>query len=106
MVVERIDQAQALVEATLVRLRQARLRPLIPSVALRYSAGGFGGGPNATWNAFGGRHDADVNVFWELQNLGFADRAIARQRARDPDLWVLEIESRDGRTLLDQDGLV
>lgn len=33
------------------------------------------------------------------------DAAIARQRARDPDLWVLEIESRDGRTLLDQDGL-
>ena len=25
--------------------------------------------------------------------------------ARDPDLWVIEIESRDGRTLLDQDGL-
>ena len=33
------------------------------------------------------------------------DAAIARQRTRDPDLWVLEIESRDGRTLLDQDGL-
>lgn len=33
------------------------------------------------------------------------DAAIARQRSRDPDLWVLEIESREGRTLLDQDGL-
>lgn len=33
------------------------------------------------------------------------DAAIARQRARDPDLWVIEIESRDSTTLLDQDGL-
>ncbi|MCB1400310.1 MAG: DUF1491 family protein [Rhodobacteraceae bacterium] len=33
------------------------------------------------------------------------DAAIARQRSFDPDLWVIEIESREGRTLLDEDGL-
>ena len=33
------------------------------------------------------------------------DATIARQRRHDPDLWVIEIESRDGRTLLDEDGL-
>jgi hypothetical protein len=33
------------------------------------------------------------------------DAAIARQRRTDPDLWVIEIESREGRTLLDEDGL-
>ena len=33
------------------------------------------------------------------------DAAIARQRSRDPDLWVIELEDRHGRTLLDQDGL-
>ena len=33
------------------------------------------------------------------------DQAIARQCRNDPDLWVIEIEDRDGRTLLDQDGL-
>ncbi|MFN3613652.1 MAG: DUF1491 family protein [Rubrimonas sp.] len=33
------------------------------------------------------------------------DAAAARQRARDPDLWLIEIEDRRGRTLLDQDGL-
>jgi hypothetical protein len=33
------------------------------------------------------------------------DAAIARQRGFDRDLWVIEIEDRAGRTLLDEDGL-
>ncbi|WP_333867104.1 DUF1491 family protein [Cypionkella sp.] len=33
------------------------------------------------------------------------DALLQRQRARDPDLWVLELEDRQGRTLLDQEGL-
>lgn len=33
------------------------------------------------------------------------DASIARQRGFDRDLWVIEIEDRAGRTLLDEDGL-
>lgn len=33
------------------------------------------------------------------------DAAITRQRGFDPDLWVIEIEDRKGRTLLDAPGL-
>jgi hypothetical protein len=33
------------------------------------------------------------------------DAAAARQRGYDPDLWLVEIEDRHGRTLLDQPGL-
>ena len=33
------------------------------------------------------------------------DTAIARQRGFDPDLWVVEVEDRAGRHLLDADGL-
>jgi hypothetical protein len=33
------------------------------------------------------------------------DAAIARQREFDPDLWVIEVEDRQGRHLLDQEGL-
>ena len=33
------------------------------------------------------------------------DAAAHRARDRDPDLWVIEIEDRQGRTLLDEPGL-
>ncbi|QBF30017.1 DUF1491 family protein [Thalassococcus sp. S3] len=34
------------------------------------------------------------------------DEAAERQRGFDPDLWVIEVEDRQGRHLLDQPGLV
>ena len=33
------------------------------------------------------------------------DAALLRQKARDRDLWVIELEDRAGRSLLDEDGL-
>ena len=33
------------------------------------------------------------------------ERSVTRQREMDPDLWVIEIEDRHGRHLLDEPGL-
>jgi hypothetical protein len=33
------------------------------------------------------------------------DATISRQRGYDPDLWVVEVEDRKGRHLLDEPGL-
>ncbi|MEM8631530.1 MAG: DUF1491 family protein [Pseudomonadota bacterium] len=33
------------------------------------------------------------------------DAALDKQRSFDPDLWVIEVEDRDGRHLLDEEGL-
>lgn len=32
------------------------------------------------------------------------DASAAKQRSFDPDLWLIEIESREGRTLLNEEG--
>lgn len=91
---------QALVQATLVRLRQERLRPLIPSVLLRGAstnpagtlAGGyFGGGLNDKMSNFGARGDFDLQVLWEFQNLGFGNKALVDARRAENRLSVLEL---------------
>jgi hypothetical protein len=33
------------------------------------------------------------------------DAQLTRARNRDPDLWLIELEDRKGRTLLEEDGL-
>lgn len=33
------------------------------------------------------------------------DEMLARQRSRDRDLWIIEVEDREGRHLLDEEGL-
>jgi outer membrane protein TolC len=91
---------QALVEATLQQWRAERWRPLVPSVLVRGAstpvtgtlAGGFfGGGLNSSLNHFGARLDVDVQVLWELQNLGFGNRALVKQRRAENELARLDL---------------
>ena len=46
-----------------------------------------------TWTELAGGSESDVDV------------SINRQRGFDSDVWVIEVEDRQGRHLLDQDGL-
>jgi outer membrane protein TolC len=91
---------QALVQATLQRLRQERLRPLVPSILLRGASSGifgtlaggvFGGGRNEEISNFSARSDFDIQVLWELQNLGFGNQALVKQRRAENQLAVLEL---------------
>jgi outer membrane protein TolC len=91
---------RALVEATLQRLRQEQLRPLIPSVLLRgaatnpagtLSSGVFGGGRNDTLTNFGMRNDLDLQLIWQLDNLGFGNRARVEQRRGEKQLALIDL---------------
>lgn len=53
-------------------------------------------------------YDEDFNRVWVVLSEGDerdVDQAISNQRGFDPDLWVIEVEDRDGRHLLDEEGL-
>ncbi len=66
------------------RLRQERIRPLLPTIAVGMSAGDFGGGSDQVsyrFSHFSSRTDFDVLAFWTVQNLGFGNRAL-QNRAR------------------------
>jgi outer membrane protein TolC len=91
---------QALVQAALERLRQERIRPLVPSVLLRGAstpvtgtlAGGlFGGGSNSSLDNWGGRSDIDLQVLWQLQNLGFGNHALVKERRSEHEQSVIEL---------------
>jgi outer membrane protein TolC len=91
---------QAEVRATLALLRQEKLRPLIPSLLLRgYStpvtgtlaAGYFGGGTNNFVGNGGLRSDLDLQVLWQLDNLGLGNRARVHQREAEKRLALLEL---------------
>jgi outer membrane protein TolC len=91
---------QSLVQATLQRLRQERLRPLVPSVLLRgaatnpagtLAAGVFGGGRNESISNFAARGDFDVQLLWELKNFGFGYLAKVDERKAEQQQAVLEL---------------
>lgn len=51
--------------------------------------------------------DSGARVWMELLSgtESDVDESVARQRSMDPDIWVLEVEDRDGRHLLDDPSL-
>jgi outer membrane protein TolC len=90
---------QALVRAALQQWRQERVRPLLPSILCRgaatnpagtLAAGTFGGGTNDEVGRFGSRGDFDIQVLWQLENLGFGNRARVRERRAEHELSILE----------------
>jgi outer membrane protein TolC len=91
---------QALVQASEEQVRQEKMRPLLPSVLLRgaatnpagtLSSGVFGGGINDRIGNFSFRNDMDLQLLWELQNLGFGNRARVQGRAAEKRLADLEL---------------
>jgi outer membrane protein TolC len=64
------------------RLRQERIRPLVPTLSVGFSAGDFGGGGDQVgyrFSHFSSRADFDVLAVWTIQNLGFGDRAVQKK---------------------------
>ncbi len=103
--------AEFWVQAYLTRLRLADIPAFVVS-----RGDSTAGAVIVKLNTLDGRAVAHQRTFdfeadtrrWMVLSEGVeaeVDAALERQRSFDPDLWVIEIEDRAGRTLLDEEGL-
>jgi outer membrane protein TolC len=91
-----LEQSHALVHAACERLRQAKYGPLLPSVLLGFSVGGFGGGTGSTLGNSSDRTDYDAMIVWELRNLGLGDRSLkAERQSQYHQTQLLEVATLD-----------
>lgn len=83
------------------RLQREKYAPLVPSVLLGVSYGGFGGGLGSSIVNSGDRWDADAVAYWEVRNLGMGEKAardetasVARQ-AQHREVAILDRVARE-----------
>jgi hypothetical protein len=82
-------------------LKQEKLRPLVPSLAVRSAStnpagtlgyGAFGGGRNGEFKDYNDRFDIDVQLLWEFQALGFGNRARVDERRAESEAATLDLQ--------------
>lgn len=99
------------VRAYLARLQQAGIPAFVTAKgdasagAVLVKVATLNGQACAYQRSFDLTSDTRVWVILKTGDEKDVDATIARQRSFDPDLWVIEVEDRQGRSLLGEDGL-
>ncbi|MFO0938358.1 MAG: TolC family protein [Gemmataceae bacterium] len=94
-----LSSYQSVVQAALIRVQQEKRRILYPTLAVRgvgsntpgLAGGYFGGGINDHMSNFGPRFSVELQAVWEVQNLGFGNRALVREREAESRRILLEL---------------
>lgn len=92
---------QALVQASLARLRQERMRPLMPNLVLLgdpvptapggwLMGGAFSSSNNGQSASTVGRNDVNLQVLWGVNNLGYGNRAMIRERRAEQQQSLID----------------
>jgi outer membrane protein TolC len=94
-----------LVKAAANRIRQEKMRPLLPIVLIGgfQNAGGmliqgglFGLGPNSSLNQFGGRDDVSLQLIWQFDAFGIGNLArIKEQRGGQSQTFIELYRAQD-----------
>lgn len=71
-----VRESDSLVNEAIRRLQRECYAPLLPSMLLGVSYGGFGAGRGGEIDGYSDRFDADAAMWWEIRNLGFGERAV------------------------------
>ena len=91
-----ISESRYLIGEAVERLRREEYAPLVPSVLLGVSYGGFGGGLGGDIENFADRLDADAVAFWEVRQFGFGEAAIRNEnRSRIDQARLREVARLD-----------
>jgi outer membrane protein TolC len=80
-----VRESQALVCEAIGRWQREKYAPLIPSVLLGVSYGGFGAGRGGSIDSYADRFDGDAVAWWELRNLGHGEAAARREMSSRVD---------------------
>ncbi len=96
-----IQEGRAASAAAMVRLRQAKVGPFLPHFDVTYFGGTFGGGTNSQMSDFGARGDGEVDIYWQLHNLGAGD--VAQARAREAQLSETNFQLAEIRAQIGED---
>jgi len=94
-----LQSQQALVQETIVRIRQEKLRPLVPSLMLngfqtpqeliQFGAQGIGGQSKLNWWSF--RNDISPQLMWQAEGLGFGNLARVKEQRANQSLNIVEL---------------
>jgi outer membrane protein TolC len=90
---------QEMVQATLIRLKREKMRPLIPSVLITgngtpdflYQGGVFASGSGSSLDGWDGRSDVSAQLVWRLENLGFGNQSRIREQRAENQLATIEL---------------
>src|SRR5262249_43576361 len=90
---------QALVQAALVRIRQEKLRPVLPVMQLngfqspyeQIQAGIFGIGHGSNMNLWFGRLDFSPQLMWQVENLGLGNLGRVKEQRGEQSRAIAEL---------------
>ena len=94
-----LAESQALIAASEVRLRQARLNPLLPQFQVTYYGADFGGGNSTILSNFAARGDGTAQAVWTLHNFGLgnvAETKLRRVQVGEANLHAQEVLAQVG----------
>ncbi len=91
---------QALIQAAAVRIRQEKMRPLLPSIMITgfQAPGGMttefgfiGTGQGGKMNNWSLRDDISTQLVWQLQSFGFGNAALVKKRRGEQSQAITEL---------------
>jgi outer membrane protein TolC len=90
---------QALVQAQLVRIRQEKMRPLMPVVMVQgfqtpyeqIEVGGFGIGNGGKMNLWSGREDISPQLLWKADSVGLGNLAMVKWRRGETSRAMVDL---------------